>query len=660
MVLGTGQISFSEIQTEFGGTNPISFSEYYTNANPSYTNGVSGLPANGNAININAFKGKAKPTGGGLYAFTSHTFTNAGATGRSGPTLQQCRTAYSSTSWTQDTTNNYLNMVTQGIQEWKVPRTGNYKISAYGAAGAGSGNYYGGNGAFIQGTFNLTSGEVICIVAGQMGISGPNSGGGGGGASWVYKKSGPVLLLVAGGGGGGGHDVGFGGGGSSTNTPVSGGGSGNGGYSSIGSGGNGGTYSSGYTNSYWNGAAGGGGGWNGNGGNGVIVASDSTWIGYGGSGRSGNFVGGYHGQNSGSGSAGNGGFGGGGGAGGNGNSGGGGGGYTGGGGGNNWPGTGNPGHGGGQGGGSYNNGSSQTNTANNNTSHGYVSIEISSSSLPAYYTNSSGYMMYYTYNGTTADLKLLSNINSTTVVRTYNGITASWNIVHDKDLDSNIYYGMPESSRILYRYTFTKGGTSISSATITTYTGANTSVLGSCYAPSCMGTAYGAFIIGGYSQGVIHVLEFDSSKNISFTYTVPYTSEVYGTEVIPQQASGFSQHFAVAYTRGSRQLSSYTVDMSTRTWGNRYDISYTAGTTGPSNGLGMIYYPPNKAIFTGDPDVSTNRIAMNDTSTSTLFVYTITQNGNSLNFSWLKTVAMTTPAGGYPYSLSTAAYNAIS
>ena len=30
----------SQIQTEFGGNNPISFSEYYKNANTKYTYGV--------------------------------------------------------------------------------------------------------------------------------------------------------------------------------------------------------------------------------------------------------------------------------------------------------------------------------------------------------------------------------------------------------------------------------------------------------------------------------------------------------------------------------------------------------------------------------------------------------------------------------------------
>ena len=376
----TGVIKFSNIQTVFGGANPVQLSEYYSNGSLGYTSGVAGIPTIGAIMNLSGFRGKSK-----AFVF-SHTFTNAGATGRQGPTLSQCRSAYTTAAWTQDTTNNYYNMTTQGIQEWVVPATGIYNITANGAAGAGSGSYYGGKGASIYGSFSLTSGEVICIVVGQMGVVGPVLGGAGGGGSFVYKKSNTSLLIAAGGGGGGGHDVGFGGFGSSTTTPVSGGGNGNGGFSSIGYGGYGGILN-GVTGD-WNDAAGGGCGWNGDGGNGESMAP-TDYIGYGGKGRSGNFIGGYHGQNPGNGSPGNGGFGGGGGSGGGGSSGGGGGGFTGGGGGNNWSGTGNPGHGGGQGAGSFNLGTNQLNTANYNEAHGSVTITANSSSTLQYIISTS-------------------------------------------------------------------------------------------------------------------------------------------------------------------------------------------------------------------------------------------------------------------------------
>ena len=265
----TGKISLSDIQTLFGGTNPITMSEYYNNNASGFTTGVTGIPNSGATISISHFYGKAKSSSNSLYGFTAHTFTNAGATGRTGPIISQVRSAYSTASWAQNST--YLNMTTQGIQEWTVPATGSYTIASLGALGAGTGSYYGGNGANITGTFNLTKGDVLCIVIGQKGITGPNSGGAGGGGSFVYRKTDNLLYIVAGGGGGGGHDVGFGGGGSANQTPVNGGGSGNGGYQGIGYGGNGGGNSTNYVNSEWNDSAGGGGGWLSNGNNGGAI-----------------------------------------------------------------------------------------------------------------------------------------------------------------------------------------------------------------------------------------------------------------------------------------------------------------------------------------------------------------------------------------------------
>jgi hypothetical protein len=265
------------------------------------------------------------------------------------------------------------------------------------------------------------------------------------------------------------------------------------------------------------------------------------------------------------------------------------------------------------------------------------------------------------YNATTLQLKTAANISTATVIRTYTGITSAWTFIHDKDLDSNIYYGMPDGTHILSRFALAKGGTTVTASTLTTYAGATTNVLGASYAPACMwsGTAYGAFVIGGFSQAVIHVLEFTASKTIGTTYTVAYTSEVYGTEMVPKAASGFANDYGVAYTRGSRQMSSWTVNMSSRTWSNRKDNTYINGTNGPANGDGMIYYPINKPIFAGDPDTSTNRIAMNDTSTAILYVWTITESGTGLVWTFLKQVP-TAGSGGYPYHMSAAAYNSVS
>jgi hypothetical protein len=288
--------------------------------------------------------------------------------------------------------------------------------------------------------------------------------------------------------------------------------------------------------------------------------------------------------------------------------------------------------------------------------------------VPAYYTSNSGFLLNQPgYTGTTAELKNSTNIGVNTVIRTYSGLQTGWNYAHDKDLDSNVIYKMPEGTRVLYKFVLAKGGTTVTQTTIMNYTGATTSVLGACYAPACMwtGTGYGAFVIGGYSQSVMHVLEFNQAKTaITATYTAACGSgnEIYGTEVIPKQASGFTQHFAVAYTRNgtnARSIMSLTVNMDTRTWSNFTVIGpYSSGTTGPSNGLGMIYYPPGKPIFTGDTDTTNNRIGMTDTSSARIYVWTITQSGNALSATYLKQVTLA-QTGGYPYHLSVAAYNAI-
>ena len=58
----SGQISLSNLQSVFGGTNPINFSEYYLNASTGYTTGVSGISNIGTQIALSNFYGKTKIT----------------------------------------------------------------------------------------------------------------------------------------------------------------------------------------------------------------------------------------------------------------------------------------------------------------------------------------------------------------------------------------------------------------------------------------------------------------------------------------------------------------------------------------------------------------------------------------------------------------------
>ena len=315
-----------------------------------------------------------------LYSFSSHTFTNCGATGKTGPTLANCKSSYD-TSWEDDT--DFFNVQTQGIQEWTVPTTATYTIEVWGSAGGTqlySSDYAGGYGAKMQGDFNLTQGEVIKIIAGQKGedtraTNQDNAAPGGGGGSFVWKSSSSTLLIAAGGGGGGGRSSHSG---IHANSSTSGNAAN--GLSNGGSSGNGGTSNSG-GGSYW---AGGGAGWLNDG----TGGANSTNYSYQGA-ASGGFSASYMGDggrkplnggqggdrgNDGNDEGGDGGFGGGGGGGSDNMGTGGGGGYSGGGGN-----RGGMSNGAGGGGGSYNGGSNTTNTAGSSTEwsdHGKVTITV--------------------------------------------------------------------------------------------------------------------------------------------------------------------------------------------------------------------------------------------------------------------------------------------
>jgi len=139
-----------------------------------------------------------------LYAFSSHTFTNCTTSGSTGPSQTDCRSSYS-TTW--DENNSYFT-VTSGIQNWVVPSTGTYEITAAGAVGGATLNATGGKGRVITSRISLTQGETIKIIVGQTGgqlrFTTGYSGGGGGG-SFVVRSTGNAALLIAGGGGGAGQ-----------------------------------------------------------------------------------------------------------------------------------------------------------------------------------------------------------------------------------------------------------------------------------------------------------------------------------------------------------------------------------------------------------------------------------------------------------------------
>jgi len=201
------------------------------------------------------FRGK---TGGGLYAFTTFTFTNAGITGSAGPSLANCLSSYSTASypWLNDTS--FFNVTLSGFQQWKCPQTGLYRLRAAGAASAGA-NSNSSAGIIVECTTTLTQGTVYTIAVGQMGIKPSISSSGGGGTFMVQGANPPggTPIIIAGGGGGvhnlivsgSGNALSGTSGGTSTCNTGTGGTSGNGGYgSSNGWGGGGGGFISNGTN----------------------------------------------------------------------------------------------------------------------------------------------------------------------------------------------------------------------------------------------------------------------------------------------------------------------------------------------------------------------------------------------------------------------------
>ena len=144
---------------------------------------------------------------------TSYTFTNCGSDGNTGPLQEDCESEYLDTSLEGVVTLN------EGIQQWVVPQSGNYKIEVFGAQGGGvtNGGINAGLGSRMSGNFDLEQGEVLNILVGQMGIqesqySGGYAGGGGGG-SFITKaphNTDESILIIAGGGGGSGtHEQGY-------------------------------------------------------------------------------------------------------------------------------------------------------------------------------------------------------------------------------------------------------------------------------------------------------------------------------------------------------------------------------------------------------------------------------------------------------------------
>lgn len=135
----------------------------------------------------------------------TYTFTNCGATGRLGPNQTQCNNTYGPG----------VVISNNGIQEWVVPTTGNYRIAIAGAQGGhgGNGAYVGGTGAKMEADFALTAGTTLRILVGQQAptrtITGSNGTGAGSGGTFVTTQNNTPLIVAGGGGGGGSSQSGY-------------------------------------------------------------------------------------------------------------------------------------------------------------------------------------------------------------------------------------------------------------------------------------------------------------------------------------------------------------------------------------------------------------------------------------------------------------------
>ena len=115
--------------------------------------------------------------------------------------------------------------------------------------------------------------------------------------------------------------------------------------------------------------------------------------------------------------------------------------------------------------------------------------------------------------------------------------------------------------------------------------------------------------------------------------------------------------FAISYSRLG-YLSSWTVDLTTRSWTNRYDMKYTINVNGPANGSSVIFYPAGKYLYASDPYFSYNRLILNSSDDTKMNIYTITQNDVNISFTYQNTINSDIN-GPYIYHMSSNMYNNI-
>ena len=139
-----------------------------------------------------------KPVYPGLYYFDTFTFTTLGTSGHRGPDSTR---VYANAPWREGDFS-----IIDGQQQWTVPATGTYRITAAGAYGAKPGRV-------VSGEVDLNEGQIVSLLVGQQptpltaNVVDATTVGGGGGT--FIGSNGNLLMVASGGDGTGGSAASF-------------------------------------------------------------------------------------------------------------------------------------------------------------------------------------------------------------------------------------------------------------------------------------------------------------------------------------------------------------------------------------------------------------------------------------------------------------------
>jgi len=202
-------LAFSAIQTEFGGSNPISLSEYYAGGDnvPSGTSGDAGSIPSSGTIAVSQFYGSTNRVAIALTISSTtqsyNIFSNRGGTysaGNSDVTLTVQAIVGSTGASAIDTGNQWTSGDTVKI-------INNSQIVGRGGAGGAGGGQNAQGSAGSAGQPAIVLGINTTIQNNGGNIRGGGGGGGGGKGAQVTQpvKGGQLIQQFSGGGGGGGQ-----------------------------------------------------------------------------------------------------------------------------------------------------------------------------------------------------------------------------------------------------------------------------------------------------------------------------------------------------------------------------------------------------------------------------------------------------------------------